>query len=100
LLFADAPCRIAYPFLDHKGVFMISAPTIPGRSITTLATREVYRNHWMRVREDEILRSNGARGLYGVVEKHDAAIILPTWETCGSPTDSRARNSTSIWPPG
>jgi 8-oxo-dGTP pyrophosphatase MutT (NUDIX family) len=50
---------------------------IAGRSITTLASREVYRNHWMRVREDEILRSNGERGIYGVVEKHDAAIILP-----------------------
>lgn len=49
----------------------------PGRSITTIASREVYRNRWMRVREDEILRSNGERGIYGVVEKHDAAIILP-----------------------
>jgi 8-oxo-dGTP pyrophosphatase MutT (NUDIX family) len=62
---------------DHKGAFMNPTSSIPGHSITTLATREVYRNHWMRVREDEILRSNGARGLYGVVEKHDAAIILP-----------------------
>jgi 8-oxo-dGTP pyrophosphatase MutT (NUDIX family) len=49
----------------------------PTRSITTLASREVYRNHWMRVREDEILRSDGNKGIYGVVEKHDAAIILP-----------------------
>ncbi|HEV2487301.1 MAG TPA: NUDIX hydrolase [Terracidiphilus sp.] len=48
-----------------------------GQTITTLATREVYRNHWMRLREDEILRSNGEKGIYGVVEKHDAAIILP-----------------------
>ncbi len=47
------------------------------RSITTLSSREVYRNHWMRVREDEILRSNGKKGIYGVVEKHDGAIILP-----------------------
>jgi 8-oxo-dGTP pyrophosphatase MutT (NUDIX family) len=31
----------------------------------------------MRVREDEILRSNGVKGVYGVVEKHDSAIILP-----------------------
>ena len=46
-------------------------------SITTLASREVYRNHWMRVREDEILRSNGEKGIYGVVEKDDAAIIVP-----------------------
>jgi 8-oxo-dGTP pyrophosphatase MutT (NUDIX family) len=52
-------------------------PASVGHSITTLASREVYRNHWMRVREDEILRSNGERGVYGVVEKYDAAIILP-----------------------
>jgi 8-oxo-dGTP pyrophosphatase MutT (NUDIX family) len=49
----------------------------PTPAITTLASREVYRNHWMCLREDEILRSNGERGLYGVVEKEDAAIILP-----------------------
>jgi 8-oxo-dGTP pyrophosphatase MutT (NUDIX family) len=48
-----------------------------GRTITALSTREVYRNHWMRVREDEILRSNGEKGVYGVVEKDDSAIILP-----------------------
>ena len=46
-------------------------------SITTLASREVYRNHWMRVLEDDILRSNGEKGIYGVVEKDDGAIILP-----------------------
>jgi 8-oxo-dGTP pyrophosphatase MutT (NUDIX family) len=44
--------------------------------MTTLTSREVYRNHWMRVREDEVLRANGEKGVYGVVEKHDAAIIL------------------------
>jgi 8-oxo-dGTP pyrophosphatase MutT (NUDIX family) len=54
-----------------------SANPVEGRSITTLSSREVYRNHWMRVREDEILRANGEKGIYGVVEKHDAAIILP-----------------------
>lgn len=31
----------------------------------------------MRLREDDILRSNGKPGIYGVVEKDDAAIILP-----------------------
>ncbi|HEY1767160.1 MAG TPA: NUDIX hydrolase [Terracidiphilus sp.] len=48
-----------------------------GRTITTLSTREIYRNRWMRLREDRILRSNGEQGIYGVVEKDDAAIILP-----------------------
>jgi ADP-ribose pyrophosphatase len=46
-------------------------------AITTLSSREIYRNRWMRLREDQILRSNGEKGIYGVVEKHDAAIILP-----------------------
>jgi 8-oxo-dGTP pyrophosphatase MutT (NUDIX family) len=48
-----------------------------GSSITTLSSREVYRNHWMRLREDQILRSNGKSGIYGVVDKDDSAIILP-----------------------
>lgn len=46
-------------------------------SITTLSSREIYRNRWMRLREDEILRSNGQRGIYGVVEKDESAIIVP-----------------------
>ena len=49
----------------------------PGHSITTLATREVYRNQWLRLREDRILRSNGMEGIYSVVDKDDCAIILP-----------------------
>ncbi len=56
---------------------MDSDPQSAGRSITTLASREVYRNPWMRLREDDILRSNGERGIYGVVDKEDCAIILP-----------------------
>jgi len=36
----------------------------------------------MRVREDEILRSNGKRGIYGVVEKDEAAIIVPVDGDC------------------
>jgi 8-oxo-dGTP pyrophosphatase MutT (NUDIX family) len=51
--------------------------TETGKSITTLATREVYRNQWLRLREDKILRSNGSEGIYSVVEKDDCAIILP-----------------------
>lgn len=46
-------------------------------SIRTLSSREVYRNPWLRVREDQIERSNGAKGIYGVVEKDDCAVILP-----------------------
>lgn len=56
---------------------MTDADSSSGRTITTVSTREVYRNRWMRLHEDEILRSNGEKGLYGVVEKDPAAIIIP-----------------------
>ncbi|HKF46033.1 MAG TPA: NUDIX hydrolase [Terracidiphilus sp.] len=54
-------------------------------SITTLSSREIYRNPWMRLREDEILRSNGRKGIYGVVEKDESAIILPIDQTSNPP---------------
>jgi len=59
-----------------------SPPADTQPEITTLSSREVYRNAWMRVREDEILRSNGKRGIYGVVEKDEAAIIVPVDGDC------------------
>lgn len=46
-------------------------------SIRTLSSREVYRNRWMRVREDQIERSNGTRGIYGVVDKDPCVVIIP-----------------------
>jgi ADP-ribose pyrophosphatase len=47
------------------------------REIETVATRVVYENRWMRVREDAIRRQDGSPGIYGVVEKPDFAIIAP-----------------------
>lgn len=47
------------------------------REIETTATRVVYENRWMRVREDAIVRRDGSHGIYGVVEKADFAIIAP-----------------------
>jgi len=46
-------------------------------SIKTLSSREVYRNRWLRLREDQVERSNGVHGIYSVVDKDDCAIILP-----------------------
>ncbi|GLZ04539.1 ADP-ribose pyrophosphatase [Actinomadura sp. NBRC 104412] len=45
--------------------------------IRTLSTRVVYENRWMRVREDRIERGDGSRGIYGVVEKSDFALVIP-----------------------
>ena len=55
----------------------MSNPDPKPASITTLSTREVYRNNWLSMREDQILRSNGKPGIYSVVDKEDCAIILP-----------------------
>ena len=43
--------------------------------IKTLCSKIVYQNRWMTVREDAIERADGTRGIYGVVEKPDFAIV-------------------------
>ncbi|MPQ98808.1 NUDIX domain-containing protein [Modestobacter sp. I12A-02628] len=43
----------------------------------TTSSREVYRNPWIRVREDVVERADGSTGLYGVVEKPHFALVLP-----------------------
>ena len=50
-------------------------------SIKTISSREVYRNPWTSVREDVIERGNGDRGIYGVVDKDPATIIIPLERT-------------------
>jgi 8-oxo-dGTP pyrophosphatase MutT (NUDIX family) len=43
----------------------------------TLSSRIVYKNRWMTVREDQLRRADGSPGIYGVVEKPDAAMVIP-----------------------
>ena len=47
------------------------------KTIRTVSSREVYRNPWASVREDVIERSNGQRGIYGVMDKEPACIVIP-----------------------
>jgi ADP-ribose pyrophosphatase len=46
-------------------------------TIKRLSSRLVYENPWTRVREDIIERADGHRGVYGVVEKDPACIVIP-----------------------
>ncbi|WP_077036722.1 NUDIX hydrolase [Pelomonas sp. KK5] len=48
--------------------------------IATTDSRIVYRNRWMTVREDKIVRADGQPGIYGVVEKRDFAAIVAVQE--------------------
>ena len=43
----------------------------------TISSRQVYANAWMTVREDEIRRDDGSDGIFGVVDKPTAAVVIP-----------------------
>ena len=44
--------------------------------IETVATREIYRNPWMVLREDDIRRPDGSPGIYAVVDKPAYALVM------------------------
>lgn len=50
-------------------------------SIRTISSREVYRNRWTSVREDIIEYPDGQRGLYGVIDKDPACIVIAFEDT-------------------
>ncbi len=45
--------------------------------IECVSSREVYRNRWMVVREDDIRRPDGTIGIYGVIDKPTYALVIP-----------------------
>jgi 8-oxo-dGDP phosphatase len=45
----------------------------------TLATRVVYENPWLTVREDAVRRPDGSEGVHAVVDKNPGAVIVP-WD--------------------
>lgn len=45
---------------------------------TTLATRPIYDNAWISIREDQVINPKGGKGIYGVVSFKNIAIgIIP-----------------------
>jgi 8-oxo-dGTP pyrophosphatase MutT (NUDIX family) len=46
-----------------------------GAEMRAIGSAVVYRNRWMTVREDRIVRADGSRGIYGVVEKPHSAVV-------------------------
>jgi 8-oxo-dGTP pyrophosphatase MutT (NUDIX family) len=41
------------------------------------ASREVYRNNWLTLREDDIRRPDGSSGIYAVIDKPTYALVIP-----------------------
>jgi len=56
----------------------VSTTPPPANPWTTLSSREVYANPWIRVREDQVLNPRGGPGIYGVVEYRNRAVgVIP-----------------------
>ncbi|WP_276002296.1 NUDIX domain-containing protein [Mycobacterium interjectum] len=45
--------------------------------IECVASREIYRNRWLVIREDDIRRPDGSLGIYAVVDKPTYALVMP-----------------------
>jgi 8-oxo-dGTP pyrophosphatase MutT (NUDIX family) len=54
-----------------------TAASFSNHELVATSSKVVYRNRWMTVREDETLRFDGHRGIFGVVTKPDFALIVP-----------------------
>ncbi|MGZ5376459.1 MAG: NUDIX domain-containing protein [Mycobacterium sp.] len=44
--------------------------------IETVASREIYRNNWFSLREDDIRRPDGSNGIYAVLDKPAYALVI------------------------
>lgn len=47
-------------------------------TVRQLSSRVVYQNAWLTVREDQIERLDGSRGIYSVIDRPDFAVIIPS----------------------
>jgi ADP-ribose diphosphatase len=43
----------------------------------TISSKEIYKNQWIRVREDQVITPSGTAGIYGVVETKPAIGVIP-----------------------
>ena len=45
--------------------------------IERLSSREIYRNPWLVLREDDIRRPDGSPGIYSVIDRATYALVIP-----------------------
>jgi len=45
--------------------------------VRTTGSREVYRNPWIRVREDTVELADGSTGIYGVISESAVGLVIP-----------------------
>ncbi len=58
-----------------------TAPTEPaastGPDVWALSSSVIYSDRWIRLRKDEIERSDGSRGTYAVIDRANFALVIP-----------------------
>jgi 8-oxo-dGTP pyrophosphatase MutT (NUDIX family) len=70
---AVVPTEPTRPQPDHSAPSAV--PGAPGE-LRAVTSRVVYANPWMSVREDVVQRADGARAVWGVVDKPDFAVVI------------------------
>jgi 8-oxo-dGTP pyrophosphatase MutT (NUDIX family) len=51
--------------------------TFDTQVVRQLSTRLVYENPWLALREDQVERPDGSRGIYSVIDRPDFALVIP-----------------------
>ncbi len=60
---------------------MDDRPELKTSPWTTLASRMIYENPWLRIREDRVINPGGGEGIYGLVKFRNRAVgIIPVDE--------------------
>jgi 8-oxo-dGTP pyrophosphatase MutT (NUDIX family) len=67
----------ATPRRDRRAGAVFDGDTVGVPFIERLASREIYRNPWLVLREDDIRRPDGSPGIYSVVDKQTYALVIP-----------------------
>lgn len=44
---------------------------------TVLDTKEIYKNPWLTLREDKVIRPGGSEGIFGIIEMVPGSSVLP-----------------------
>lgn len=60
---------------NGKRVFRYNGP-MDDTPYKILGSKTVYKNAWIRIREDKVIKPDGTEGIYGVMESNDSVVVV------------------------
>jgi 8-oxo-dGDP phosphatase len=69
--------RLAHTVVGARQARLFLACGSTLNPVKTLASRRVYDNPWLSIREDTVRREDGSTGIYAVVDTADIAVVVP-----------------------